>query len=606
MPTPKEQYEAQEIAFSNMSPADKEAEITRRKAEIQTHFDSLPEEHKKSFREKLKPIDPNIIEEYVVITKRGLEYTDLHNELIRDTSADDSVDSNIVPDRVVTITNEKKHNPRLTNYNLYSGEAEKLKNDSRVETVERKIDNYYTPYKYQDGNFNKSTSASGENQNWGLLRHINKTNNFGSSTNDPGGTYDYVLDGTGVDVVIMDTGINANHPEVDDEDGTTRLQEIDWFQAAGVSGYSMPGDMYTDTHGHGSHVTGTVAGKKFGWAKNSHIYIFKMMNGGVNLNDVESSGYTGYDLVRLWHTKKNDPSDAAYTGRPTVINMSFGKTSWWVLISPYGDGEDYLDGYGAISKCTYRGTDYTASNKNLTDLEDYGMKPVDYTYKYINSTWYTVREIPSYSSTDETEMQQMADAGIIVCKAAGNDGAFMDEPNGTDYNNRLWVYYSGNTGSDVYLTPHKGFIQWSGNSAPTFVVGALDNTSYDSVYDKTTTFSNRGPAVNIWFAGDYILSMDISSALYDYYWDGGYKQSKKSGTSMASPQCAGMCALLLQVHSDWTPLQVFNWIRDNATATVYSTGSSTDYTVETSLMGSEQKVAYFPMAGRTPFGYGSS
>ena len=49
-----------------------------------------------------------------------------------------------------------------------------------------------------------------------------------------------------------------------------------------------------------------------------------MMNGGVNLNDVESSGYTGYDLVRLWHTKKNDPSDTAYTGRPTVINMSLG------------------------------------------------------------------------------------------------------------------------------------------------------------------------------------------------------------------------------------------------------------------------------------------
>ena len=44
-----------------------------------------------------------------------------------------------------------------------------------------------------------------------------------SSSNE----FAYTLDGTGVDVVIQDTGVQL--PEYDDADGNTRLQQIDWY-----------------------------------------------------------------------------------------------------------------------------------------------------------------------------------------------------------------------------------------------------------------------------------------------------------------------------------------------------------------------------------------
>ena len=54
----------------------------------------------------------------------------------------------------------------------------------------------------QEGNFNRAGGDTGQQDNWGLLRHIADNNIFGINSRS-GGTYDYVLDGTGVDVVLQ-------------------------------------------------------------------------------------------------------------------------------------------------------------------------------------------------------------------------------------------------------------------------------------------------------------------------------------------------------------------------------------------------------------------
>ena len=76
---------------------------------------------------------------------------------------------------------------------------------------------------------------TGQQDNWGLTRHINETNYYGSTAHIPSYNYDYVLDGTGVDMVIMDTGIQADHPS-----GKIRrcnkTQQIDWLAESGVTG----------------------------------------------------------------------------------------------------------------------------------------------------------------------------------------------------------------------------------------------------------------------------------------------------------------------------------------------------------------------------------
>ena len=106
-------------------------------------------------------------------------------------------------------------------------------------------------------------------------------------------------------------------------------------------------------------------------------------------------------------------------------------------------------------------------------------------------------------------------------------------------------------------------------------------------------------------AGDRIISAmsitNIDASSIDYYLNSGYKQQILSGTSMAAPQVAGMCALLLQVHPDWTPAQVQGWMVDNSFALLSTTGQTDDYDTTHSLHGGANRLAYFPMNGQKPY-----
>ena len=132
--------------------------------------------------------------------------------------------------------------------------------------------------------------------------------------------------------------------------------------------------------------------------------------------------------------------------------------------------------------------------------------------------------------------------------------------------------------------------------------------------DKKTDFSNTGPGVNIYVAGDYVNSAlsnvnndyDVVYPVRTYQKDPGFKEAKVSGTSMASPNMAGLCALLLQVHPDWTPTQVMKYFESNAQLTLKNQGTTQDYTNYESLLGGEPRIAYLPMNGKKPFGYSSS
>ena len=121
-----------------------------------------------------------------------------------------------------------------------------------------------------------------------------------------------MLDGTGVDVVLQDSGIHKTHPEFQDANGTSRVKEIDWFTASGVAG-SQPTNFYTDIDGHGTHVASTMAGKKFGWAKNADIYSQTILDNSGNTISVASAN----DTLLGWHQAKTN-------NRPTVVNMSYG------------------------------------------------------------------------------------------------------------------------------------------------------------------------------------------------------------------------------------------------------------------------------------------
>jgi subtilisin family serine protease len=511
--------------------------------------------------------------EYIVTTS-SLEDTDS----VWDDLVSDNTSSNTVPNRSVEVSDERAINQLNTNYLLTEEEAEALKNDPRVVDVFDPSSVPVTKFAFQDSNFSKTTGAELGKGNWGLLRHTNTTNVFGTSTADPGGTYDYVLDGTGVDVVILDSGIQADHPEWQDAQGNSRLQQIDWFAASGVPG-TMPANFYTDYDGHGTHVAGTVAGKTFGWAKNARIYAIK-------LNDLKGAPDPGnglsiaqaFDVLLGWHQAKNNT-------RPTVINNSWGYSIFWrtndnAFSFSFSGGTTY-----AVNGGTYRGTPWTGSVRDTAKGHtgaSYGNGVYGFPYKV--------------SSTD-ADIAQLIAAGVVVCNAAGNDSVKADILGGIDYDNSINL-----TGFGTFYYHRKG--------SPTvgtsfgFDVGSLGSGTFGGL-DTKSSFSNSGPAITLYAAGSRILSAmsetNDGATSFPYNENSNFKQDILGGTSMASPQVAGLAALVLQAHPDWTPSQVVRWMISKSQAQLRDTGLTNDYAVSTALHGGNNRVCYMPMKGQRPF-----
>lgn len=514
---------------------------------------------------------PEEIKEYIVTTANPTQTEELYNELI---SASEILPT--IPEREVKVANSRLINKLNTSYFLTEAEAENLSKDTRVLDIEDSSHIIVAKRAFQDGNFNKQTVETGEKQNWGLLRHINTTNVFGTLTTDPGGTYDYVLDGTGVDVVVVDSGIQVDHPEFQDADGVSRIQQINWFTASGVPG-NMPAGFYVDYDGHGTHVAATVAGKTFGWAKNASIYAIKLQGlegpsdpvGGISIANA-------FDCILGWHNNKSNQN-------PTVVVNSWGTVIYWNENNSSLSFD--LSTYYPVTGGEYRGIAHSDNTKDPSK----GL-----TGQLIGNSTYGF----NYSITSiNADVAQMVNSGIVVCNAAGNGNLKSDLPGGADYENYITA-----AGLNNFLY-HRGSSPNVG-SLPGFQVGAF-GTNFIGGVEAKSVYSDSGPNVDIYAAGDRIISAmsttNIDSSSTEYYLNGGYKQQNLSGTSMATPQIAGMCALLLQVHPEWTPEQVYNWFLGKSLNVLFTTEQNNDYASTSSVKGGPNKVAYFPMNGQKPY-----
>lgn len=485
-----------------------------------------------------------------------------------------------IPDRVVEVANERPLNERNTVYYLTDAEAFFLAQDPRVDDVQD-ITNFKIHKKaFQAATFSKDTIQVGPKANWGLLRHINTTNVFGSSTADPGGTYDYVLDGTDVDVVIVDSGIQADHPEFMslDNPSVSRVNTIDWYAASGIPG-TMPSGFYADYDGHGTHVAGIVAGKTFGWAKNAQIFSIKL-DGLRGLSDT-GAGFdvtTAFDVLLGWHNNKTN-------GHPTVVINSW---SYGIIyrsdLEVFAFSEDEFATLYNINGGSYRGTPWTGSTLD-------GAK--GHTGQQISQFGYLY---PFRVSSVDADIAQLVSAGIIVCNAAGNESIKVDTSGGLDYNN----YISTDFGTFYY---HRGSSP-SSQGIDAFYVGAVSSLT-QGVVDRKAGYSNSGPGVNIYAAGSQIMSAmsqtNANNFDYQYFQNTAYKQALLSGTSMANPQIAGMAALLLQMHPDWAPNQVVSYMVNESLPNLYSTNQDNDYLSTTSLLGGAPRMAYVPTSAQRVF-----
>jgi subtilisin family serine protease len=125
---------------------------------------------------------------------------------------------------------------------------------------------------------------------WGLDRVDQRTLPLSNS-------YTYSADGSGVTVYIIDTGINITHVD---------------FEGRASTGVDEIGDGRNaiDCNGHGTHVSGTVGGKKYGIAKKTRLVAVRVLD--CNGNGTWSGVIAGVDWV------------TANKVLPAVANMSIG------------------------------------------------------------------------------------------------------------------------------------------------------------------------------------------------------------------------------------------------------------------------------------------
>lgn len=131
--------------------------------------------------------------------------------------------------------------------------------------------------------------------------------------------------------------------------------------------------------------------------------------------------------------------------------------------------------------------------------------------------------------------------GIVVCAAAGNDG------------------------------PEKGTISSPGIAPSIITVGAMDDkNTLDRSDDTIANFSSRGPTVeglikpDVVAPGVDIISLRSPNSFLSKQIGGSGPYVSMSGTSMATPICAGIVALMLDKNPNLTPDEAKQILRQTA------------------------------------------
>jgi hypothetical protein len=484
--------------------------------------------------------------EYVVTSKKHVDAVLLHKEILKRT-------------KEIEVANPRPLSKRSTHYFLTEEQAKDLRKNEKILSVEPKVEKKPFHCAIQESNFSKTSLSSGDFVNWGLRRCIDETNQYlGSSIQ---GGYRYTLTGEGVDIVISDTGIQPDHPEFQDENGNSRVQQIDWYEEAGVSG-SQPVDYYTDQDGRGTGVAAIAAGKTYGWAKKAKIYSKKMsFSSGDGGDDISEH----FDLIRAWHNNKPTDPVTGYK-RPTVVNIS-----WAYADFPWSSATESIIGGN------YRGTDWTDTVKQ----PQFGMTGGFHGRRF---------------SSIDVDIEEMINAGIHVVRAAPNNSMKADVEGGVDYDNYYTVYDSEQeTNADVYY--HRGASPMTENC---IIVGGID-TELNGTDEQIYAGSDRGPGIDQYSPARNIFSAISNSSNrtgkfpYPFESESSYQSRRWTGNSFAAPQATGILGFYLELNRNGYTDRAKNWLNSVAADNqLYDTANNDDYSDNRSLLGGNNRFTYNP------------
>lgn len=214
------------------------------------------------------------------------------------------------------------------------------------------------------------------------------------------------VDCSNVDILVMDSGVDANNPEFADNNGNSRVVQFNWTQLTEsptnvqIVGYQSP-NYYEDTNGHGSACASLAAGRRCGFAKNARIYSLRANNIG-QTND----GFSETDCLRLalaFQKAKKLNLYGLSASRPTIMTNSWGY-SYQIQVR-----DDF--------------------NQTVNGLRWNGS---------LGNSLSAINILPAFDSTVDAYIRQISLEGVHILCAAGNHNAYIDHTKNNIINVHLW------------------------------------------------------------------------------------------------------------------------------------------------------------------------
>jgi subtilisin family serine protease len=233
-------------------------------------------------------------------------------------------------------------------------------------------------------------------------------------------------DCSNVDIVVLDTGVDATHPDFKDliaNDGTSRVVDFNWSQLTDQDGMPIL-DQSTweqrspfflrDAHGHGTCCASLAAGNRCGVAKNAKIYSLKIFSGAahddetINEYGVPSaiSPLTALQLGLAFLIAKQQNLFGLDSSRPTIFTNSWGYGRYPIIT------EDIL-GLNTSDEQTMMGLASVGGviRRKISDWTDITSGAV----------------LPGfYAAEEDIYVREIVSNGGHFLHAAGNENAFVD------------------------------------------------------------------------------------------------------------------------------------------------------------------------------------
>lgn len=430
---------------------------------------------------------------------------------------------------------------------------------------------------WKDDTIAPSTVSSNDFQ-WGHIHCAGNVSQRDKGQFGSGSTYESKVDSVTVfndakhvDVVIVDDPVSYDCAEWNSPSlSTSRFVQYDWFNQLNSivgsiddDGISLPTgavtyyDNATNPVDHGVHVTGTVAGRHYGWAREANIYALQILGTMPSGQDLDP--LLLFDYLRAFH--RNKPVNPV-TGRknPTITNHSWGYSYGGSLGDLFPAGFSTTD----ITNIFYNGVNYNSGNPG----------PSGWTMAGIEADFgigTNKLDIPADYAALNADVEDAIEEGVVVIAAAGNSNYHMVRNTDPEWNNTVTINGFGTVYFNRGMAP--------GNAPSAIRVGALNNTADF----RRANFSNFGPAITVFAPGKLILSSYNNSGLADNKYGGAPNYFYPiSGTSMASPQVAGVAACLATGKERFTNNDVIGYlqkfsVKDDMTFNI-GTGTFADVT----------------------------